>query len=1072
MRKEILFYLGAYVLSVLVCTLVAIQVTWAQQTPHEGTEVRCSLISTGSVTQLATALGNRTTPARIRQATVTKLEAVARCPNEPEAQAAVDVLVQTLRNPPKGQDPSVLASVARALGRIPPDKAVSAGAVVVLLSTLQQSHSDTIVRANAAWALAEVGGNAPNVVQALINTVGVSQVNVGTTAAQSLLNMSTADVLPMLEAALNGNDVNLKWNVAWILGQMQHSPKDAVPSLTRLLGDSDEDPNVRGAAAWVLGQIGQEAAQDPTFKIIVHTLTDELTNKDNDPGIRSPSAWALGRMGDKLKSRGSGFPLIVVALTDALRDRNTHSDIRRNAAWALGQIGPETKEAVSALADALRLRKPGPDPDPRVQIEAALSLGQLGPNPDIGFPALEDAVGSNDLNVQRVACEALVKNAGALKALGKTSTVEQLRIIAAAMRNMCPDQAHSVQIDASTLAALRWTQQITTALKWVRTQYPRVTLAISAYLLLGLGWLLLFWTSPLLVFRINEALKRYSDWKPPFLGGIKVSHLIFGGFFHYRTRVLDAWVAKYVGSARHQFQKKLTVQQRAFRVEQPLVLNGEAISDLKLADLRPWFTTKRLCLLIWGEGGVGKTSLACQIANWAMSYDPTTRLSQHAMLPVLLEQGDFEGKDLTNGFIDAVIRQLEYLISDAASRDLVENLLKSRRLLLIVDGLSELDLEMRAKIQPGSPSFAARALVITSRLNEDLVGIDPCVIQPMRVRGDRLSSFMEAYLVRRGMKDRFGDTEYFDALRRLSVMVGTRDTTALLVKLYADQMIAAKEGSLEGKLAENIPDLMLEYLNELNRRPEPRKIDDFVVHRAAKAIAWECLRKTYRPTNARIEAVLKVMYSQVDVAEEKLRYLESLKLVERVGAGRDRIRFTLDPLAEYLAALYMMEEFANDEQKWRNSMDELRQIDDIEPIQGYLQAVLDCCLVKGDEFGVPGFVALELATILHFEIPKLRPERRRLARMLVERRITLSPSAPSGTTNDTATLVDLSTRGAKIRGNSRLAVEQSVSFATRDGTVVSRVVWVHEATPQQIGEAGLHFLQPCESLLAPPSPVV
>jgi HEAT repeat protein len=91
-------------------------------------------------------------------------------------------------------------------------------------------------------------------------------------------------------------------------------------------------------------------------------------------------------------------------------------------------------------------------------------------------------------------------------------------------------------------------------------------------------------------------------------------------------------------------------------------------------------------------------------------------------------------------------------------------------------------------------------------------------LKPLRIEGNRLSSFMEAYLTQRGKRDRFTDTEFFDACSRLSTMVGTRNITVLLAKLYAEQLIAAKEGTLVGAqgfapLPDNIPDLMLSYLN-------------------------------------------------------------------------------------------------------------------------------------------------------------------------------------------------------------------------------------------------------------------
>jgi hypothetical protein len=64
-------------------------------------------------------------------------------------------------------------------------------------------------------------------------------------------------------------------------------------------------------------------------------------------------------------------------------------------------------------------------------------------------------------------------------------------------------------------------------------------------------------------------------------------------------------------------------------------------------------------------------------------------------------------------------------------------------------------------------------------------------LKPLRIEGNRLSSFMEAYLTQRGKRDRFTHTEFFDACSRLSTMVGTRNITVLLAKLYAEQLIGA-----------------------------------------------------------------------------------------------------------------------------------------------------------------------------------------------------------------------------------------------------------------------------------------
>jgi hypothetical protein len=136
---------------------------------------------------------------------------------------------------------------------------------------------------------------------------------------------------------------------------------------------------------------------------------------------------------------------------------------------------------------------------------------------------------------------------------------------------------------------------------------------------------------------------------------------------------------------------------------------------------------------------------------------------------------------------------------------------------VIVDHFSEMPDATRQEIRPGQSDFPANVLIITSRLEEQLGGVPPSTVKPLRIQGNRLSSFLEAYLTQRGKREYFDDAEFFDACRRLSLMVGTRDITVLLAKLYAEQMIAAKEGPAESILPDTIPDLMLSYVNEVNR---------------------------------------------------------------------------------------------------------------------------------------------------------------------------------------------------------------------------------------------------------------
>ena len=194
-------------------------------------------------------------------------------------------------------------------------------------------------------------------------------------------------------------------------------------------------------------------------------------------------------------------------------------------------------------------------------------------------------------------------------------------------------------------------------------------------------------------------------------------------------------------------------------------------------------------------------------------------------------------------------------------------------------------------------------------------------------------------------------------------MVGERDITVLLAKLYADQMVAAKESPAGDELPKNIPDLMLRYLNELNRNTGGE--DNRTVQRDCKAMAWECLKTNYRPGPAERTAIIEALKDDGEDergVEARLDYLiNRLRVIQVTGAAEDRIRFVLDPLVEYLAGLQVVEENQGrgTKQKWERFLREAdRMPGSPEAIRGFLLAVRDCCLASNAD--IPGFVVEEL----------------------------------------------------------------------------------------------------------------
>jgi hypothetical protein len=585
------------------------------------------------------------------------------------------------------------------------------------------------------------------------------------------------------------------------------------------------------------------------------------------------------------------------------------------------------------------------------------------------IPALTYAV--QDDGVREDAADALAKIALALQDARATEMIGPLQATLNALKaypyTRDSENAKTVERAVYVLELHRQSHLQERLWQWV-AHHPYLAGVLVAYPALLLCWLACYWLRPLWLYQINESLKPYTDYTTPAsLGAVKLPlrHVLLVGCFQYNRRILDAWITQRLSIAREEFQRKTTVSDRAVHVPVPAVLDGHTIPHLSAERLRPTFEKTRACLLIWGEGGAGKTSLACQVACWAMSETPTERLSaQYPMLPILIEH-DLEPRDAghPHPFLEAIRGELRVLTHDAGPipEELVRQLLQQQRLLVMVDHFSEMSEVTRQMIRPGHPEFPANALVVTSRLEERLNGVPKTTVKPLRIQGNRLSSFLEAYLTQRDKREFFDDAEFFEACRRLSVMVGTREITVLLAKLYAEQMIAAKEGPAEGILPDTIPELMLSYVNEVNRGVDHPKQEDRTVHGVAKVMAWVCLKRTYRPIPAPREDVLAALQGGQD-AEAVLSYLEDrLRLIQTVGAGRNQIRFALDPLAEYLAGLYLVETYGQNENAWREFLAQAEAMPGPPEVrQGFLLAVRDCCLSTGSDAKVPDFIAVEL----------------------------------------------------------------------------------------------------------------
>lgn len=771
-------------------------------------------------------------------------------------------------------------------------------------------------------------------------------VRLSTTYALDEIGLQAKDAVPALISCLKENsDPGVRASIAYALGRLGTRANEAVPALITALKD-DADPDVRRNAVDALSGIRAEAGTE--LKPPVAALIVALKH-DPDSVVRESVLNALALLGFEARDAA---PDVIAALKD-----DAEPGVRSAAASALFMLGSQEKGSVPALIAALN------DDEYQVRVSAMDALALMGARAKDAVPALIAALKDDEPLIPKRAAYALASISQGLFDSRSTEMLPALKqayglMIDPAQRMYdMEEQAAEVKRTITYLETLWWVGLREKIGLWI-SNHSTISGVIGAYLFLLVFWSLVFSLRPLWLLLVSAFFSRYEPKiKTQNMEiGLPLRHLLLVSLFHYRNRVLDRWVHKHLATARENFAERQTVKQRKTYVSTPTIINEEICDSLSPALLQPIFDRPKATLLISGEGGAGKTSLACQMAVWAMDDEPENRLCKsHRILPVLIE-GNLEPQaDGKNAFTETIRGHLRELIGvrDEIPEELLLQLLRKRRVLVIVDSLSELDEGTRRIVKPAQPDFPVAALIVTSRIDDVLGGAAKTIIKPLRLNKDRLSFFMDRYLEQRG-KQFETDEELFESCRNLSQLIGERDITALIAKMYAELKIASKEQSSDFDLPRNLPDLMQGYAVNINESVKADRKETRAVLDTAKAIAWECLRKSCRPAPAKREDVLKALRKEAD-AEGMLEYLEErLQLIQTTGAAQDAIRFSLDPLAEYLASLHLVEHCNNSVSRWQEITDLLKaQPGSPELIKGFLLALEDCCNHHGQEHGVP-----------------------------------------------------------------------------------------------------------------------
>jgi hypothetical protein len=519
-----------------------------------------------------------------------------------------------------------------------------------------------------------------------------------------------------------------------------------------------------------------------------------------------------------------------------------------------------------------------------------------------------------------------------------------------------------------------------------------ILLPLFPPLICGPIWLLLLWQAPLRLWRISRHLERLPDWKSK--AGISVksqlrSYLLISIFEHH-PRVLDAWLEQHWPNAERAFNALGIVSDRSLHIPIPARLGDGAVIRPTPADFRNRLAASRTILTICGEPACGKTSLACQLARWAMAEKPEDRIVKHRMLPLLISrEQDLHHDGNGMALVAVVSAKVRALCGDPAelSPEFLDCLLKEQRILVVVDGLSEMSDAASVCLEPvleGRSSI--RSLIVTSRVKDWLPGAaSAAVIETPALPSEVLSEFLGAFLTLRGKRRLFADREILDGCARLLDALEGRRPSVFEARMFAELLIGAKESGCAFAAPAHPLDLIRRYLEELNRRvTSEERLDPALILRLAKAAAWACLQRNFWPAAEERTEMLTTSGRQGG-DESHLRYLQDkVPLLCLVDGESSRLRFDLAVLAEHLAAWHAIDVFGGDEPAWSRFLEDTALRAKSPKARPFILRLRDVCLLQGEQVGVPETAEIELGKLAGLDPLALEQARvqRKLGRLI------------------------------------------------------------------------------------------
>ena len=378
-------------------------------------------------------------------------------------------------------------------------------------------------------------------------------------------------------------------------------------------------------------------------------------------------------------------------------------------------------------------------------------------------------------------------------------------------------------------------------------------------------------------------------------------------------------------------------------------VNGAPVPGFQAYSLQSAFDPPRTAILIWGDSGTGKTRLAHEFARLAdTKYDNIRVARSHPMLPLFIDDDPFSYPAVNPSWSEAILTKLKTELGPESHPGLYLHLLESKRVLVLIDGLSEMSGKTQELLERDLPTLPARALILTSRRHERLRGVALTEIETGAIQSDRLAASIDECLRARNQRGLFPDDEYLESVPRLAKLASPSPVTMGLLTIYCDVLIAFKRSSPPSSPnLKDVVELMESYRDSQVLSENATK---------ANELAWRCVSETLRPIAVTGEV------------ENELA-----PLVWPVAPGR--VHFRIPLLAEYLAAIHIAEVNGSSEESWRTFLASTQKVDGAPTsIRSFLNALRDVVAAKAEALRIPDAMLGEMIPVLGEPLPRVRGE--------------------------------------------------------------------------------------------------